>query len=297
MGIEILLGIGLLVGLLLLGGLIVSIILFALIAYAFLPSIFKEFLKITQLYYDMKLKKAIVMHFIHFLIFLIPSVFIVMIVYQSEASWIYLLSLVIFLSSSFVGLYIFLFFAYSAYSKNWKKVFIALILGLGVFVFFAPSAFFTLKPVVNYFIKEKNQKDEIPSLVDVFLTDDMFEDKNNIKEQINSESYNYYLNMPLSTEVSNVILTNYYEDFLVASASYNFEYEATPKFFEFLKTHDKYPKEDPKNTPIHRVSCQGFHIENNETQCYFGVLYPYFHNMTYQPKSRVVKHAVGYYSW
>ena len=297
MGMGVLIGIELLVGLFFLGALIVSIVLFGLIAYAFLPAIFKEFLKITKLYYDVELKQAMVRHLIHFLVFLIPFILILIIVYQLKLSWLYILSLVTFLVSSFVGLYLFLFFSYSAYYKNWKKVLIALVLGSGVFLIFAPSAFFTLKPIVNYFIEEEEQKDTIPSLFDIFLTDDIFEDKNETQKRVESQSYNYYLNMPPSSEVRDVKMVDYYEDFLVASASYNFEYKATPKFFEFLKIHDKYPKKDPKNTPVHRVSCQGFHIENNETQCYFGVLYPYFHNITYQPKNEVVKHSIGYYCW
>jgi len=293
----VLIGLGFLVGLLSLGAIIVLIIFFGFISYRILPNLFNEFLEITKLYYDVKLKQALIRQLIHFLIFLIPALFILTITYQLNASWFYILSLFIFLFSSFFGLYIFLFFSYSIYYKSWKKVFISLILGAGFFLFFAPSAFFTLKPMVEYIMEEENQTDRNLSLFDIFLTDDMFEDENETKKRINSNSYNYYLNMPTSTEVSDVKMVDYYEDFLVASASYRFEYKATPKFFEFLKTHDKYPQLDSKNTPVHRVSCQGFQIKNNETQCYFGVLYPYFHNMVYQPKSKVVKHAVGYYCW
>ena len=117
------------------------------------------------------------------------------------------------------------------------------------------------------------------------------------KELEHTKSYNYYLNMKPSKEVTNVKMVSFYEDFLVASSSYEFSYLATPKYFEFLAKHDQYPEDDPKNVPVHKVSCSDYSKSKAGDECYFGVLYPYFHNIIYTPKTKEVKHSVGYYCW
>lgn len=103
--------------------------------------------------------------------------------------------------------------------------------------------------------------------------------------------------MKPSKDVSNVKMLDYDEDFLVATSNYEFSYTATPNFFKFLATHDRYPQKDSKNVPVHKVSCRDYSKSKIGDECYFGVLYPYFHNIIYTPKTQKVKHAVGYYCW
>jgi len=300
-------------------------VIMGILAYLFLPSILKEFKKVIDLYLDMKLKEALYRHFIHFVFFIPIILFLIYVASHLEVSYLYLFALIIFLISSFFGFYIFIYFLFSIQQKNFKKVIIALVLGAGTFVFFAPSGYVVFLPIYKAFYKTKTtvQKEEvqekelivkkenigyaknIKNPVDIHnaptITSDMSpgekERIERFKELENTRSYNYYLNMKPSTEVSRVKMLTYYEDFLVSTSSYEFTYLATPKYFEFLAQHDKYPKSDPKNVPVHKVSCSDFSKSKIGDECYFGVLYPYFHNIIYTKKTQEVKHSVGYYSW
>lgn len=262
-----------------------------IIAYFFLPPLIKEWRYIIELYFDMKLKDAFFRHLIHF-IFFIPIVLLFLYVaYTFDVSYSYMFLLVIFLGSSFFGFYIFLYFLFSIQEKNLKKVIIALSLGSGIFLFFAPSGYYVFLPIYEFFNgKETIEKNQNMSAGEK-------ERAERFKELENTRSYNYYLNMKPSSEVSQVKMVSYYEDFLVARSSYDFTYIATSKYFDFLAKHDKYPKKDPKNVPVHKVSCSDYYKSKIGDECYFGVLYPYFHNIIYTPKTEEVKHSVGYYCW
>jgi len=292
-----------------------------IVAYLFLPSLLKEWRYLIELYFDMKLKDALFRHLTHF-IFFIPIVLLFLYVaYTFDVSYFYMFSLVVFLGSSFFGFYIFLYFLFSIQQKNLKKVIIALCLGAGIFLFFAPTGYYVFLPIYEFFNEkemiQKNQKEiivkkenigytkNIKNPVDIFnapaITSYMSagekERAESFKELENTKSYNYYLNMKRSSEVSQVQMVSYYEDFLVARSSYEFTYIATSKYFDFLAKHDKYPKKDPKNVPVHKVSCSDYSKSKIGDECYFGVLYPYFHNIIYTPKTEEVKHSVGYYCW
>jgi hypothetical protein len=300
-----------------------------IVTYLFLPSLLKEWRYIIELYFDMKLKDALFRHLIHLLFFIPILLFFLYIAYTFDVSYLYMFALVVFLGSSFFGFYIFLYFLFSIQQKNLKKVIIALFLGSGIFVSFAPSGYYVFLPIYEFFNKKetitKNQKSEkeikekeiivekgnigytknIKNPVDIFtaptITSNMSpgekERVERFKELENTRSYNYYLNMKRSSEVSQVKMVAYYEDFLVSSSWYEFTYLATSKYFEFLAKHDKYPKRDPKNVPVHKVSCSDYSKSKIGDECYFGVLYPYFHNIIYTPKTEEVKHSVGYYCW
>jgi len=118
-----------------------------IIAYLLFPIVIEEFKRITLLYYNMELKKALLRHFVHFLLFAPIALIILYLAFISNASFLYLLALFIFLGSAFVGFYIFLYFAWSAYNKNIKKVIISLLLGGAIFIFFAPSTYFVFAPI------------------------------------------------------------------------------------------------------------------------------------------------------
>jgi hypothetical protein len=290
-----------------------------IVTYLFLPSLLKEWRYIIELYFDMNLKDALFRHLIHF-IFFIPIVLLFLYTaYTFDVSYLYMFLLVVFLGSSFFGFYIFLYFLFSIQQKSFKKVIIALFLGAGIFVSFAPSGYYVFLPIYKLFNEkeriEKNQKCEkkenigyrknIKNPVDIFTASDITsnmsagekERMERFKELETTKSYNYYLNMKRSSEVSQVKMLTYCEDFLVSSSSYEFSYLATSKYFEFLAKHDKYPKKDPKNVPVHKVSCSDYSKSKIGDECYFGVLYPYFHNIIYTPKTEEVKHSVGYYCW
>jgi len=281
--------------------LIVGVLLLGTVAYVLIPPLFQEFMKITELYFTLEFKKAVIRHFFHLLFFLPFLLYILYLAFTLGASYWKIFAIFIFLGSSFFGFYIFIFFLYSLVKKSYKRVFVSLFLGAGVFVFFAPSAYVLFEPIVVPLWEKYHEKSSENPARNVPKEEPAYK-----KEQINigsvklpseeQHSYNYYLNMKPSTEVTNVKLVDMYEDFLVASASYNFEYTATPKFFEFLATHNRYPKQDPKNVPVHKVSCNGYASKEGD-ECYFGVLYPYFHNIIYTPKSLAVRHAIGYYCW
>jgi len=286
-----------------------SLLILGIIAYLFLPFLIKECKSIIELYFNMKLKDAIFRHLIHLLFFIPIILFLLFVASNFDVSYLYMFSLVVFLGSSFFGFYIFLYFLFAIQQKNIKKIIIALFLGGGVFVFFAPSGYYLFLPIYKYwdgikdieYIKKIKSKNSVDIFIDFNTTSNMSagekERIERFKELENTRSYNYYLNMKPSPEVSNVKMIDYYEDFLVASSSYEFRYLATPKFFEFLAKHDKYPKKDPKNVPVHKVSCSDYSKSKEGDECYFGVLYPYFHNIIYTPKTKEVKHSVGYYCW
>ena len=147
----------------------------------------------------------------------------------------------------------------------------------------------------------KNIKNPVDIFTDSAITSNMSagekERMERFKELENTKSYNYYLNMKLSSEVSQVKMVAFFEDFLVSRSSYEFTYLATATYFDFLAKHDKYPKRDPKNIPVHKVSCSDYSKSKIGDECYFGVLYPYFHNIIYTTKTEEVKHSVGYYTW
>jgi len=283
------------------------------IAYFIFPKVIQEFRLIVTLYDTMEFKKALTRHFFHLLFFTPVAIAILYFTYLIfHPSYWYLFALFLFLYSSFFGFYLFLYFAMALYLKNWKKVLISLILGGGIFFVFAPSGYFVFEPVYRFFNQKETKKEKsigydknISHSVDIFTTlhtslnvsEGEKERKERFKELEKTRSYNYYLNMKPSKEVTNVKMVSFYEDFLVAKSSYEFTYLATPKYFEFLATHDKYPKADPKNVPVHKVSCNDFSKSKTGDECYFGVLYPYFHNIIYTPKTKEVRHSVGYYCW
>jgi len=87
-------------------------------------------------------------HLIHFLIFTLISLALVFLIYKFfEPSYFYFLMLLVFLYSSFLGFYVFLYAIMALYLKNWKKVLIALVLGGGVFIFFTSSGYFVFEPI------------------------------------------------------------------------------------------------------------------------------------------------------
>ncbi len=152
-------GFGLLfLGIITLGILLFIAIVILSIAYIFLPPIFREFLKVIKLYYDMRFKHAIIRHIIHFFIFLIFFSILIMVIYSLKVSWLYLFSLAIFLQSAFFGFYILLFFLYSAYYKSWKRVSVALLLGAILFIPFSISSYFVFKPIYHFYNTTHHQK-------------------------------------------------------------------------------------------------------------------------------------------
>lgn len=117
------------------------------IAYFFVPFIFQEFMSLIKMYDNLEFKKALTRNFIHLLFFLPIVAICIYVAFILEASIFYLFALLVFLGSCFVGFYIFLYFLFSLYTKNLKKVFISLILGASIFIFFAPSAYFIFTPI------------------------------------------------------------------------------------------------------------------------------------------------------
>jgi len=118
-----------------------------IMAYLLFPIVIEEFKTITKLYYNMALKKALMRHFVHLILFIPIASLLLYLAFISHASWYYLLALFIFLGSAFFGFYVFLYFAWSLYHKNIKKVLLALVLGGGIFIFFAPSTYFVFAPI------------------------------------------------------------------------------------------------------------------------------------------------------
>jgi len=276
-----------------------------IVTYLFLPSLLKEWRYIIELYFDMKLKDAIFRHLIHFIFFIPIVLFFLYVAYTFDVSYLYMFALVVFLGSAFFGFYIFLYFLFAIQQRNLKKIILALFLAACIFVSFAPSGYYAFLPIYNFFNEKEMITKNIKNPVDIFTSPDIGsnmsagekERMERFKELENTKSYNYYLNMKHSSEVTQVKMLTYYEDFLVSRSSYEFTYLATAKYFEFLAKHDKYPKIDPKNVPVHKVSCSDYSKSKIGDECYFGVLYPYFHNIIYTPKTKEVKHSVGYYCW
>ena len=125
-----------------------SIAIAGTIAYFFVPFIFQEFMSLIKMYDNLEFKKALTRNFIHLLFFLPIVAICIYFAFIFEASIFYLFILLVFLGSCFVGFYIFLYFLFSLYTKNLKKVFISLILGASIFIFFAPSAYFILNLII-----------------------------------------------------------------------------------------------------------------------------------------------------
>ena len=116
------------------------------------PKLLSEFKMLIHLYYTMELKKAVKKHLIHLFIFTTLELLLIYLVYTVfEVSYFYLFMLLIYLYSSFFGFYIFLYFVMAMYFKNWKKVFIALILGAGVSIFFILSTYFVFEPIYLFY--------------------------------------------------------------------------------------------------------------------------------------------------
>jgi len=124
-----------------------SIAIAGSIAYFFVPFIFQEFMSLIKMYDNLEFKKALTRNFIHLLFFLPIVAICIYFAFILEASIFYIFALLVFLGSCFVGFYIFLYFLFSLYTKNLKKVFISLILGASIFIFFAPSAYFIFSPI------------------------------------------------------------------------------------------------------------------------------------------------------
>ena len=128
--------------------LLVLSVIFGVVASFIFPKIFSEFKSLIMNYYNMELKKALIQHFIHLLIFTPLAFGILYLVYTIfDVTYLYLFMLLMFLYSSFVGFYLLLYALVSAHYKNWKKLLIALVLGVGVFLFFAPSLYVVFEPV------------------------------------------------------------------------------------------------------------------------------------------------------
>jgi len=125
------------------------------VAYFLFPKIINEFKLLIGLYYDAEWNEALSRHFIHFFIFIPLALTFLFLVYKFfDPSYFYLLMLLVFLYSSFFGLYVFLYCMMALYFKNWKKVLIALLIGGAVFLFFASSGYFVIEPI--YKAIEKN---------------------------------------------------------------------------------------------------------------------------------------------
>ena len=111
------------------------------------------------------------------------------------------------------------------------------------------------------------------------------------------------LNLTLPKDVIDVEELDVYSDFFMGATYEKFGYKAPANFFTILSKHDKYPRKDYKNSPIHKVSCDDFfnnsffNTVTKNSECYFGVLYPYYHNIVYDPTTKDVEDVVGYYYW
>jgi len=126
------------------------------VAYLLFPKTINEFKLLIGLYYDAEWREALSRHFIHFLLFVLFAFAFLFLIYKLfDPSYFYLLMLLVFLYSSFFGLYVFLYCLMALYFKNWKKVLIALFMGGAVFVFFVSSGYFVIGPIYKA-IENKN---------------------------------------------------------------------------------------------------------------------------------------------
>lgn len=110
-----------------------------------------------------------------------------------------------------------------------------------------------------------------------------------------NERFESYLNMPVPKEVKDIKTISTSAPIGPGGFYYQLEYLASSQFFDILEQHDKFPEKNSKNIEIHLVSCDGFRIKSEKDRCYFGVIYPYFHNIIYHPQSTMVEHSVGEY--
>jgi len=110
-----------------------------------------------------------------------------------------------------------------------------------------------------------------------------------------NERFESYLNMPVPKEVVGIKTISASAPIGPGGFYYQLEYKASPSFFDILAKHNKFPYKNSKNIEIHLVSCEDFRVQSRDDRCYFGVIYPYFHNIIYHPQSREVEHSIGEY--
>jgi len=111
------------------------------------------------------------------------------------------------------------------------------------------------------------------------------------------------LNIKLPKDITHLREDVVYSDFFMGPAYEKYKYRAYANYFELLEKSNKFPEENRMNTPIKSVSCDDFRTSSffntytKESQCYFGVVYPYYHNIIYNPSTKRVEHLVGHYVW
>jgi len=120
-----------------------------------LPLLIQEFKALLEYYYTLQLKKALYRHALHFIAFSIIFISLLLIIYHLfSPSYLYLIALIIFGYSSFMGWYVFLFFLLALHRKAWLRVLVALILGGGIFLVFAPSGYLVFEPLLHHDLDE-----------------------------------------------------------------------------------------------------------------------------------------------